>query len=275
MSRLQLTFWGVRGSAPAPRPSHLTFGGNTPCVEVRVPGEDTILAIDAGTGLIGLGESLQREHGARALSVDFLMTHFHWDHIQGLPLFAPLYDARNRFRFYSELPAATIAEILEGQMSRPYFPVPFENLAAQREFVDMRGRELCFGSLRVRSFPLSHPQGACGYRLEAGGAVVVHVSDHEPGDARIDAGIRAEAQGADVLIYDAQYTPEEQAAKRGWGHGTYTDATRAARQCGARQLVLFHHDPGRDDESMRALVAQARRDFENTEAAREGWTIRL
>jgi ribonuclease BN (tRNA processing enzyme) len=186
-----------------------------------------------------------------------------------------LYDPRNRFRFYSERPAAAIKEILEGQMSRPYFPVPFETLAAQREFVDTRNQEILLGGLRIRSFALNHPQGACGYRLEASGSVVVHAADHEHGDARIDAGIREQAQGADVLIYDAQYTPEEYATKRGWGHSTYAEATRIARACGVRQLVLFHHDPGHDDECLRAMVAAARQDFENTEAAREGWTIRL
>jgi ribonuclease BN (tRNA processing enzyme) len=186
-----------------------------------------------------------------------------------------LYDPKNRFCFYSERPAATIEEILEGQMSRPYFPVPFETLAAQREFVDTRRQEMRFGHLSVRSFPLNHPQGACGYRLESNGAVIVHVSDHEHGEERIDAGIREQAQGADVLIYDSQYTPEEYATKRGWGHGTYCEATRIARACDVRQLVLFHHDPGHDDESVRAIVTAARQDFANTEAAREGWTIRL
>lgn len=275
MSHLELTFRGVRGSVPTPRASHLAFGGNTSCIEVRVSGESDVLAIDAGTGLDGLGESLMRECGGSSLAVHFLMTHFHWDHIQGLPLFAPLYDPRNRFLFYSELPAAAIEEILEGQMSRPYFPVPFETLEARREFVDTRGREIRLGGLRIRSFPLNHPQGACGYRLEANGAVAVHVSDHEHGDERIDAGIREQAEGADVLIYDSQYTPEEYATKRGWGHGTYCEATRVAQACGVRQLVLFHHNPSHDDECLRSIVATARQDFENTEAAREGWTIRL
>ena len=275
MSGLQLKFWGVRGSLPTPRTGHLAYGGNTACIEVQVPDSGGTLVIDAGTGLTGVGEALDRQNGGEPRSVHFLMTHFHWDHIQGLPLFAPLYDARNRFRFHAELPAAAIQETLEGQMSRPYFPVPFETLAAPREFVDMRGEEIRFGGLRVRSFRINHPQGACGYRLEAGNVVAVHVSDHEHGDARIDAGIRRQAEGADLLIYDAQYTPEEYLAKRGWGHSTHAEATRLARECGVRQLVLFHHDPSHDDERMRAIVATARRDFENTDAAREGSTVTL
>lgn len=274
ISHLQLKFWGVRGSTPTPRSDRLGFGGNTSCIEFRAGGEDGVLVIDGGTGIIGLGECLKQEVGGRPLSVHVFLTHFHWDHIQGLPFFAPLYDPKHRFHFYSERPAVTIEEILEGQMSRPYFPVPFERVA-QRAFVDTRNQEIRVGEMRIRSFPINHPQGACGYRVEANGAVAVHISDHEHGDARIDAGIREQAQGADVLIYDAQYTPEEYAGKRGWGHSTYTEAARVARECSVRQLVLFHHDPGRDDESVRAIVAAARQDFANTEAAREGWTISL
>jgi phosphoribosyl 1,2-cyclic phosphodiesterase len=275
MPRLELTFRGVRGSTPTPRRECLAFGGNTSCIEFRVAGEDEILVIDGGTGLISLGESLKQEDRGHPLSVNVLLTHFHWDHIQGLPFFGPLYNPKNRFRFHSERSAATIGEILEGQMSRPYFPVPFESLGAHREFVDTRGQEIRLGDLHIRSFPINHPQGACGYRLEANGAVVVHVSDHEHGDAAIDAGIREQAQGADVLIYDAQYTPEEYETKRGWGHGTYAEAARVANACGVGQLILFHHDPVHDDECLRTIVAAARKDFENTDAAREGWRICL
>lgn len=275
MSRLEVQFWGVRGSTPTPRSDCLEFGGNTSCIEFRTPGEASVLVIDGGTGIIGLGESLKKRVNGGPLAVHVMLTHFHWDHIQGLPFFTPMFDAKNRLHFYSERPSGTIQEILEGQMSRPYFPVPFETVAAQRAFMDTRGQEIQVGALRVRSFPIHHPQGACGYRVEAGGAVVVHVSDHEHGDARIDAGIREQAQGADVLIYDAQYTPAEYAVKRGWGHSTPAEATRIARECGIGQLVLFHHDPGRDDDSVRAIVAEAQKDFAKTAAAQEGWTIEL
>ncbi len=274
MSKLQVKFLGVRGSTPTPRADRLAFGGNTSCIEIRAAGEDVVV-IDGGTGIIGLGDSLAQEAGGRPRSVHVLLTHFHWDHIQGLPFFAPLYDPKTRFHFYSERPSATIEEILEGQMSRPYFPVPFEQVAAKREFSDTRGEEIKIGAARIRSFPINHPQGACGYRVEANGAAVVHVCDHEHGDPRIDEGIRKQAHGADVLIYDAQYTPEEYAGKSGWGHSTYAEATKLARECGVGQLVLFHHDPGRDDDGVRAIVATARKGFENTAAAQEGWTINL
>lgn len=275
VSRLNIKFRGVRGSTPTPRIDRLAFGGNTSCIEFASNGDSDTVVIDGGTGITGVSDCLQQESAGRALSIHVLLTHFHWDHIQGLPFFAPLYDAKSRIHFYSDRPAETIEEILEGQMSRPYFPVPFERVAAQRNFVDTRGKEIKIGGLRVRSFPIHHPQGACGYRIEANGAVAVHVSDHEHGDEHIDAGIRKQAQGADVLIYDAQYTPEEYTSKRGWGHSTYVEGARIARECGVGQLILFHHDPGRDDDSMRAIVTAAREHFENTDAAREGWTIQL
>lgn len=275
MSHLQTKFWGVRGGWPTPQRDHMAVGGNTSCVEIRFAGEEGVIVIDGGTGIVGLGESLQREFAGRPISAHILLTHFHWDHIQGFPFFAPLYDAKNRFHFYAGRPASDIAKALEGQMSQPYFPAPFEALAAHKEFVDARGREIQVGEARIRSFPVNHPQGGCGYRVEVHGAVVVHVCDHEYGDARIDAGVLENARDADVLIYDAQYLPEEYAAKRGWGHSAYVHAVSVARSCNAGQLVLFHHDPRHNDERMESILAAARQGFANTELAREGWTIAL
>lgn len=273
--RLRLRFWGVRGSSATPRADHLAFGGNTSCVEVRAAGDDAIAVIDAGTGVGNLAESLAREFPGQPLRLNFLMTHFHWDHIQGLPFFSPLYDSRHSLAFCSDRPKSAIREMLEGQMSHPYFPVPFEMVAAQRTFIDCREAESGTGKMRVRSFSLNHPQGGCGFRIEAQGAVVVVAFDHEHGNAAIDAALREQAQDADLLIYDAQYTPEEYESKRGWGHSTYAEATRVARDAVVKRLILFHHDPNRDDESLRAVVAEAKKSFANTEAAAEGVTICL
>ncbi|MGD0547031.1 MAG: MBL fold metallo-hydrolase [Terracidiphilus sp.] len=274
-SSLRLKFWGVRGSTATPRADHLAFGGNTPCVEVRAPGDDTILVIDAGTGVRNLAESLDREFPGQPLRVSFLMTHFHWDHIQGLPFFSPLYDSRHSLAFCSGRSETAIREMLEGQMSHPYFPVPFEMVAARRSFIDSREGEIGTAKMRVRSFPLNHPQGACGFRIEAEGAVAVTVFDHEHGNASIDEAIRAQTQNADLLIYDAQYTPEEYERKQGWGHSTWAEATRLARDANVGKLILFHHDPGRDDNSLRAIAAEAQNRFANTEAAAEGVAINL
>jgi ribonuclease BN (tRNA processing enzyme) len=164
-----------------------------------------------------------------------------------------------------------VRAILAGQMLDPYFPIGFEDLPSRREFVQMEYRATRLGGIEVHPFPLNHPQGATGYRMEAGGAVIVHASDLEHGDPRLDSLLREHAEGADVLIYDAQYSPEEYQAKRGWGHSTWLEAARVAHDAHVKQLVLFHHDPAHDDRTVQEFVDQARRLFENTQAAKEGW----
>jgi phosphoribosyl 1,2-cyclic phosphodiesterase len=269
--RLQVRFWGVRGSIPTPQPENLGFGGNTTCIEVRQR-DGPVLVIDGGTGLRYLGMALMREFAGRNLSLKLLMTHFHWDHIQGLPFFAPLYNPLNEVTFYSDRPQQELRDILEGQMSKPYFPVPFEHLAAQHRFGQIHP-SVQFGDLTVRSFAMNHPQGACGYRFECGGAVVVHACDLEHGEEKLDRILRQHAADADLLIYDAQYTPQEYESKRGWGHSTWREAVRLAREVNVKRLVLFHHDPGHDDRFMSQLETQARAEFEHLEAAREGLAI--
>ena len=273
-SRLQLTFWGVRGSIPTPAPENLGYGGNTTCLELRLP-NDEVVVIDGGTGARQLGLSLLQRFSRNANDIHFLMTHFHWDHIQGIPFFAPLYSPANRVVFHASRPPEEVLDILEGQMTHPYFPVKFELLAAKREFVQISKEPLQYGDLTVRSFPLNHPQGATGFRLESGGAVIVHACDHEHGDEKLDRTMREYAEGADVLIYDAQFTPEEYPAKAGWGHSTWLEGVKVARDAGVKQLILSHHDPSHTDDMLRAMLAEAKTHFENTELAQERWTIHL
>ena len=203
------------------------------------------------------------------------MTHFHWDLIQGIPFFAPLYDASNNVSFHSSRSSDELRNILEGQMSNPYFPVPFEMLPAKREFVCVPHEGLQYGNLHIYPFPLYHPQGATGYRLESQGAVVVHASDFEHGNAEMDAMLRRYARDADILVYDSQYTPEEYEAKKGWGHSTWVEGVRVAREANVKRLILFHHDPGHTDSFLETLVQEARWQFPNTDAAKEGWSIRI
>jgi phosphoribosyl 1,2-cyclic phosphodiesterase len=266
--RLQVRFWGVRGSIATPQRENLGFGGNTTCIEVRLPNNELVI-IDGGTGLRCLGIALALECGTQPLSLRFLMTHFHWDHIQGIPFFAPLYEPSNKVDFYSHYPVEQVKAFLEGQMSSPYFPVRYEHLAARKGVFQIPS-ELRLGDLRIHSFPLNHPQGATGYRLELKGAVIVHASDLEHGDKKLDKVLLDHAQNADILIYDAQYTPEEYASKKGWGHSTWLEAVRTAREANVKKLILFHHDPSHDDQFMEKLVLQARSQFENTEAAAQG-----
>jgi len=272
--RAQLHFWGVRGSIPTPVLENLGFGGNTTCLELRTSPDDSII-IDGGSGAHKLGISLIERSKGASLDVSFLMTHFHWDHIQGIPFFTPLYSPANKVTFLSSRPPEAVQEIMEGQMTRPYFPVKFELLAARREFIELSSGPLLHGNLRVHAFPLNHPQGATGFRLEAGGAVIVHACDHEHGNPEADKTLREFAEGADLLVYDSQYTPAEYETKKGWGHSTWLEATKLARDASVKQLVLSHHDPWHSDDFLRGIRAEAQRHFENTHLAQEGWCVEL
>ena len=268
---MELRFWGVRGSIPAPGPDTVIFGGNTACIEVRPSGGEVIV-IDGGTGIRNLGAALAKEFPG-PVSPHVLLTHFHWDHIQGIPFFAPLLSPSNEVTFYSGFPAARTREVLEAQMRGPYFPVPFSRLAARRHVAEVGATPLRIGSATVRAFAMHHPQGAWGYRIEADGAVLVHACDAEHGDPDLDGVLRQAAEGADVLIYDSQYTPEEYEARRGWGHSTWLHATRLAREAGVGRLLLFHHDPDRDDAGVARIEVAARGEFARTDAAREGMIV--
>ena len=269
---LKLKFWGVRGSTPTPRIENLTLGGNTSCLEVRT-GEGDVLVFDAGTGITPLGCHLvENEDGP--LDIKIFMTHFHWDHIQGLPFLSGLYRKQGHCELYSTLPADELRRVLEGQMASPYFPaqVPTPPQVRCHE-VPVDGYRNAL--LTAKPFPLRHPDPKSGYRIETARGVVVHASDHEHVDAEYDRVLRENAAGADILIYDAQYTLEEYEARRGWGHGTWVEATHVARDAGVKQLVLFHHDPSHDDDFIDDLVEKARAEFPNTIAAREGESLVL
>jgi phosphoribosyl 1,2-cyclic phosphodiesterase len=268
--RMRVKFWGVRGSTPTPQVENLGFGGNTPCLEIRGPNNE-LLIFDGGTGLRQLGYSLIQEFQNDKLFLNFFLTHFHWDHIQGIPFFAPIYHARNEMNFFSL--SNSMREVLEGQMSMPYFPVNFESVASKRNFVCLEPDPLKCGGITVHTFALNHPQGCIGYRLECAGAVLVYASDTEHGNRKMDSLLRDFAQDADVLIHDAQYTAEEYESHRGWGHTTSDQAVCVALDAKVKQLILFHHDPSHDDRFLFELVQKARLRFENTYGAREGWVV--
>ena len=271
---MELRFWGVRGSIATAYSGNLAFGGNTACVEVR--GRDgEIIVIDAGTGARNLGKALTAESGAKPLSMYLLLTHFHWDHIQGIPFFMPLYSSPNSVVICSGFPAAQTREVLEGQMAAPYFPVPFSTFEGQIEMRQIGESPVSIGSVSVRAFPLRHPQNAWGYRIESDGVSIVHASDFEHGDPGFDRLLRESARNADLLIFDSQFTPQEYEQHRGWGHSTWLEATRVAGDAGVKRLVLFHHHPDRDDEALARIVEHARAEFPNTEAACEGLCIRV
>jgi phosphoribosyl 1,2-cyclic phosphodiesterase len=270
-SGFQLKFWGVRGSTPTPNTDCLGYGGNTTCMEILGQYGERII-IDAGTGIRELGRKLDAETTSE--DVNLFLTHFHWDHIQGIPFFAPLLKPGIRVMFHSFPASEEIRARLERQMSSPYFTLDFNAVGAEREFIQTENA-WTLGSLSVTSFPLHHPQGACGYRIQCGEAAVVVASDFEHGNRELDRVLRENAEGADVLVYDAQYTPAEYATRCGWGHSTYSEAVKVARDAGVKKLVLFHHDPTHNDATVADIVKESGRLFPNTIAAQEQLVIRV
>jgi len=265
-------FWGVRGSTPTPSRENLGVGGNTSCIQLDTA-EPQAIIFDAGTGIRLLGEQLVQQAGGRPLEIHLLFTHFHWDHVLGLPFFLPLYDSRNSLTIYSSPYAAPLCSSIAGVMKYPYFPVEFDSLPARIRLVDVTSSGVRVGQVEVEAFPVSHPQGACGYRIRVSGSALIYTPDREPGDATLDRTVREYARGASLLIHDAQHTPEEYAIYRGRGHSSWSEAASVACDAGVKRLVLFHHDPLHTDEVIARITGEAQRMFPNTEAAREGTSI--
>jgi phosphoribosyl 1,2-cyclic phosphodiesterase len=278
----KLSFWGVRGSTPSVDPETWRYGGNTPCLELTTPNGSRFI-LDCGTGLRMLGKGWA-EAGvagdAAAVEAHIFVTHYHWDHIQGLPFFAPLYWTKNRFHFYSFrsefLGSGSLERVLEAQMASPYFPVDLSAMSAAREFTEIAGGDRrTVGDTCVTARWLNHPQGCLGYRFETPAGTIVYATDNEPGAPEFDRALRELAAGADVLVNDAQFTPEQLAQRKGWGHSSWLEGVRLAKEAGVRNLVLFHHDPDSSDKTMDAILREAREQFENTWAASEGMVMTL
>jgi phosphoribosyl 1,2-cyclic phosphodiesterase len=267
--------WGVRGSLPTPAAEVLGFGGNTPCLELNFTSELECrqrLIFDAGTGIRNLGMHLLKSQ-CPDKSFHVFLTHFHWDHLQGLPFFQALYRKDADVTFYSSRTPGDLKEILWGQMSTPYFPVRFSDIAATVHFVQLSDAPLTLGEVEIQSFCLTHPQGSSGFRVSYRGKTVVYATDHEHGQEDADLRLLNASRGVDLLFYDAQYTPEEYPSRMGWGHGTWLQATRVAAAAAVKRLVLFHHDPSHDDAEIEAILAAAQAKFPCTIAAREGETL--
>ncbi|NWH08257.1 MAG: MBL fold metallo-hydrolase [Alphaproteobacteria bacterium] len=273
----KVKFWGVRGSVPCPGPDHLTYGGNTSCIEVAMGGERVIL--DAGTGIRNLGKWLMRKH---VTSATILLSHTHWDHICGLPFFRPAFLPGYSFKIMAGhlqngKAARGIADVIAGQMSDPFFPVPIEAMKASLSFVDFRAGESFDLSPRVhvRTTPLNHPDGSTGYRLSHAGKSLCYVTDteHVPGHA--DEKVLSLIEGADLVIYDATYTDKEFPAKAGWGHSTWEEGIRLCRAADVKRLAIFHHDPDHEDRVMEAIEANAMAVWGGAFVARDNMRVNL
>jgi len=272
---MRIKFWGVRGSTPTPQPENLRYGGNTSCVEVRFG--NSLFIFDCGTGFRSLGQQLRREFDSRTISARIFVSHFHWDHIQGIPFFGPLYDKpENHFIFHSSSRTRSLKRVMEEQMASPYFPVDLNEMKGKREFHELDEGRVSLDDVTVQAAWLNHPQGCMGFRLESKQGVVVYATDNEPGDAKFDKSVRKLASGADVLIYDAKYLPEEyEARKRGWGHSHWREAINIVMESGAKELILFHHDPDHDDNCIDKAVREARNYYAKVRGASEGMELTL
>jgi phosphoribosyl 1,2-cyclic phosphodiesterase len=276
----KLSFWGVRGSTPTVDPSTWRYGGNTPCLELIAP-DGTHFILDCGTGLRMLGNRGASPSAEASTDTHILVTHYHWDHIQGIPFFAPLYAENNKFHFYSFrskfLGRDSLKQVFEAQMAVPYFPVDMSAMSAKRKFKEVSGGDTFrIGENEITTAWLNHPQGCLGFRIETPAGSVVYATDNEPGDPKLDQSLRELAAGADIFINDAQYTPEQLAStRRGWGHSSWLDGARVAKEVGAKTLVLFHHDPDSTDRIVDTILKHAREEFESVFAASEGMVITL
>ncbi len=274
---MEIRFFGVRGSIASSSPSTARIGGNTSCLEVR-HGHSRII-LDAGTGIRALGDAAMK--APEPFEATLLFSHLHWDHVQGFPFFAPAYKPDTRLHLYGpfEGGGAALRSVLEKQMEPPNFPVPFAAMRASTSFHDARPLEAFnVGEIRVTPMALPHPQGCLGFHLQAGASRFAYLTDVEVSLDTLSPDVRALLTGVDVLVLDAQYTPEEYAGvggppRKGWGHSTMMDAAAIAAACGVRSLYLFHHDPAHNDDAVEAMAKSARSVFLRTTPACEGLAV--
>ena len=254
---MHVTFYGVRGSCPCPSSANMRYGGNTACVALEVDGEQPIV-LDLGTGLRSLGENLPLDGSFRGSA---LVTHIHWDHVQGLPFFPPADREGAEFDIYGPAQeGASLHDVFGEFMRPPYFPVHFTDLRGAIRFHDVGDDDFSIGNAKIRVRSVPHCGPTVGFRVEWDGGTVCYISDHQaPLTLDTVAGSVLElADGVDLLIQDAQYRPDEFAEKAHWGHCTVDYAVLVAKQADARKLVLFHHDPSHDDLEVDRLLAGAR-----------------
>ena len=280
-SAMKVTFWGTRGSTPRPGPHTVKYGGNTSCVSIEMT-RDRLFVFDAGTGIIDLGRSLVGEKKRR--KINLIISHPHWDHIQGLPYFQPLYQQGNEVVVHGTRQGRlSLREVIAGQMEAVYFPVAVKEFASHVYYKELHEGNFEVDDVQMRAIGLHHPGTTLGYLVKGpGGKTVAYLTDNElakNGDAHGRKRLVAFASGADVLIHDAHYLDEEYPSHVGWGHSSLSEVLKLAAEAKVRRLYLYHHDPYHDDEIVAAKEAAGRKIFADRgleidcQAAAEGLSI--
>jgi phosphoribosyl 1,2-cyclic phosphodiesterase len=264
-------FWGVRGSVPWATADSIGHGCNTPCVEISDDRTGALLVLDAGSGIVGLGESLE----GPPRPVPILLTHYHWDHTQGLPFFSPFFHRGWSPSVWAPKLAGVSLEWVQRIFDSPYFPVPFDHLPSRPTVTLVDTGAVEIGGFHVSVLPLNHPGGAFAYRVQGNGGAVVYATDHEFGNREIDERLAAFCRNAAAIISDAHFTPEELPKHRGWGHSSWRQVVEFASACGGGHFWLFHHKPGRSDRDISAIELEARRVFPSTSAARDSLSFEI
>lgn len=268
MKDIKITFWGTRGSYPVASPSTIGVGGRTSCVSLEA-GQQLII-LDAGTGLIALGEDSRIQHYNQAI---ILLSHVHHDHIMGIPFFKPIWLKDWNINFYSCVTReyGGLEHVLKTCFSPPYFPVPWSDFPSQRSYQEFQSGDTLVldREISAATIALDHPGGACGYRIILQGYTIVYLTDTKHND-HSNQDFISFSQGADLLIYDSTFTDDEFARYPDWGHSTWRQGTVIANAAKVKCLVLFHHNPDHTDEEMRHILKQARTEFGNTILAQDG-----
>ena len=269
---LKVKFWGVRGSIACPSPHHIRYGGNTSCLEITAG--DKRVVLDAGTGIRGLGQTFLKDDVSQ---IHLLLTHTHWDHINGFPFFVPAYDPKRSLHIMAGHLRGRegIQNVLAAQMDNPMFPVPLSAMQAKMRFEDFEaGMSFnLYDDVHVRTTQLNHPNGATGYRIEHAGHSICYITDTEHVPGKDDQNILGLIEGADLVIYDSTYTEEEFPNRIGWGHSTWNEGVRLCRMADVKSMAIFHHDPEHDDDFMDKLGAEAHKEWDGTFVAKEGMEL--
>jgi phosphoribosyl 1,2-cyclic phosphodiesterase len=278
---MKLKFWGTRGSIPTPGEGTVRYGGNTPCVEVRLPGNDLVI-FDAGTGIRGLGDALMA--GGASVKAYLAISHPHWDHLQGFPFFKPAFISGNDLTIIgAQTRYLTLRQMIAYQMDKVYFPIQLNELKANIQFRPIREETIAVFNATLSAIYVNHPAFALGYRLSVDGHSMVYISDNEPFDREVAKSVKNLdkavvqryleekgdpnqrifdfARGADVLIHDSTYTPEEYVNHVGWGHSHYLFSLKVADEARVKKLVLFHHDQAHTDEKVDEIVARCNKEI--------------